>query len=76
MDDKKMGETIGNIWLAVMGAVFFSEGYRAVSIVTEDGGKCFIFVDQPGNKAAFENAMRTATGEVSCAIGTEAVKYN
>jgi len=76
MDDKKMVETIGNIWLAVMGALFFSDGYRAISIVTEEGGKCFIFVDQPGNRAAFENALKTATGEVSGAIGQEAVKYN
>lgn len=71
-----MVETVGNIWLAMMNAVFFSEGYRAISVVTEEGGKCFIFVDQPGNRAAFENALKTAVGEVASAIGQEAVKYN
>lgn len=76
MDDKKMAEAIGNIWLAILGAVFFSEGYRAISVVTEEGGKCFIFVDQPANRLAFENALKTATGEVSSVISADAVNYN
>jgi len=76
MNDQRMIEAIGSIWLAIIGALFFSEGYRAISIVTEDGGKCFVFHDQPADRAAFKNALQTAIGEVTTAIGEEAVKYN
>ena len=76
MDDKKMKEALGSIWLAVLGALFFSEGYRAISIVTEEGGKSFIFLDQPGDRHAFENALNTAVGEIAGVIGNETVTYN
>lgn len=76
MEDRSMAEALGNIWLAILRAIFFCEGYRAISIVTEDGGKCFVFVDLPANIKAFEKALKTAAGEVFSAISAEPTKYN
>ena len=76
MSEQRIIETIGSIWLAVIGAIFFSEGCRAISIVTEEGGKCFVFLDQPADMAAFRSALQTAVGEIAGAVCDDAVKYN
>jgi len=72
----RLTKTIGEIWLAVVGTVFFTDGYRAIVVVTEEGGKCFVFLDQPADTAAFKSALQTAVGEIAGAVCDDAVKYN
>ena len=60
----RLTKTIGEIWLAVVGTVFFTDGYRAIVVVSEEGGKCFLFMDLPSDTAALDKALEEAVAHI------------
>ena len=63
-NERQVVDLLGSVMLSVVGAVFFAKGFRAISIVTEEGGKCFVLVDAPADAAAFGDAIDEAVARI------------